>query len=58
MRPFHIFAAESDLRGFERAAPVHWPQAATRRAHQAMLDFRSTDLLTLARAALHGRDPP
>ena len=39
---------------FERAAPVHWPQAAMRRAHQAMV-------LTLARAALqtairHERD--
>jgi|SRR6266513_2860150 len=35
---------------FELAAPVHWPQAAMRRAHQAMLDSRSRDLLTLARA--------
>jgi hypothetical protein len=31
---------------------VHWPQASLRRAHLAMLDSRSSDLLTLARAAL------
>jgi hypothetical protein len=31
---------------------IYWPQDAMRRAHQAMLDSRSQDLLTLARAAL------
>jgi hypothetical protein len=37
---------------FARAAPIFWPQLYVRRAHQAMLDSRSSDLLTLARAAL------
>jgi hypothetical protein len=31
---------------------IYWPQDAMRRAHQAMLDSRSHDLLILARAAL------
>jgi hypothetical protein len=30
---------------------VHWPQACVRRAHEAMLKSRSSDLLTLARVA-------
>jgi hypothetical protein len=29
--------------------PVHWPQEALRRAHRAMLDSQSCDLLVLAR---------
>jgi hypothetical protein len=37
---------------FARAAPVFWPQQSLRRAHEAMLDCRSTDLLKLARVAL------
>jgi hypothetical protein len=48
------------VRNFVKAAmpshkngrPVHWPQHCLRRAHQAMLGSRSTDLLTLARVAL------
>jgi hypothetical protein len=32
--------------------PIFWPQDAVRRAHMAMLDSRSHDLLTLARLAL------
>ena len=32
--------------------PIYWSQACMRRAHQAMLDSRSSDLLTLARVAL------
>jgi hypothetical protein len=31
---------------------VYWPQAALRRAHLAMLDSRSNDLLMLARCEL------
>ena len=33
---------------------MFWPQAALRRAHRAMLDSRSSDLLRLARVALEG----
>jgi hypothetical protein len=36
----------------QKGRPVYWSQAAMRRAHQAMLDSRSHDLLILARAAL------
>jgi hypothetical protein len=32
--------------------PIFWPQDSLRRAHQAMLDCRSNDLLKLARVAL------
>jgi hypothetical protein len=32
--------------------PVYWSQSCMKRAHQAMLDSRSSDLLTLARVAL------
>lgn len=32
--------------------PIFWPQEALRRAHRAMLDARSNDLLKLARCAL------
>ena len=32
--------------------PVYWSQAALRRAHEAMLKSRSSDLLILARLAL------
>jgi hypothetical protein len=35
-----------------RGRAIYWPQDAMRRAHQAMLDSRSHDLLTLARVAL------
>jgi hypothetical protein len=35
-----------------KARPVFWPQDALRRAHRAMLDCRSSDLLRLARVAL------
>jgi hypothetical protein len=38
-------------RGRKRHA-IFWPQDALRRAHAAMLQSRSTDLLTLARVAL------
>jgi hypothetical protein len=31
---------------------IYWPQDFLRRAHRAMLDSRSSDLLTLARVAL------
>jgi hypothetical protein len=37
-----------------KGKPVYWPQAALRRAHEAMLDSHSTDLLVLARCALQG----
>jgi hypothetical protein len=37
-----------------KARPIFWPQDAVRRAHRAMLDSRSSDLLTLARCALEG----
>ncbi|SIO54813.1 hypothetical protein SAMN05443247_07908 [Bradyrhizobium erythrophlei] len=37
-----------------RGKPVYWSQEALRRAHTAMLDSRSSDLLTLARVALQG----
>jgi hypothetical protein len=35
-----------------KAKAIFWSQDAMRRAHQAMLDSRSSDLLTLARVAL------
>src|SRR5204862_1907191 len=43
---------EKRLAVVERSAPVHWSQDSVRRAHQAMLDSRSSDLLKLARVAL------
>jgi hypothetical protein len=36
------------------ARPVYWSEAHLRRAHRAMLDSRSSDLMTLARRALEG----
>jgi len=45
----HVAAAAETAR---RGRPVYWSQDAMRRAHQAMLDSRSSDLLTLARVAL------
>jgi hypothetical protein len=39
------------------ARPVYWPQDAVRRAHMAMLDSRSHDLLVLARVALEAAIP-
>jgi hypothetical protein len=50
-RQFHrltFFQAIGDL--FQNQ--FHWPQEHLKRAHRAMLDCRSNDLLTLARAAL------
>jgi hypothetical protein len=41
-------AAEAARQG----KPIYWPQDAVRRAHTAMLDSRSSDLLTLARVCL------
>jgi hypothetical protein len=35
-----------------RGKPIYWPQHSLRRAHEAMLKSRSTDLLVLARLAL------
>jgi len=43
-----VSAAEMARRG----KPIFWPQDALRRAHKAMLESRSTDLLALARLAL------
>jgi hypothetical protein len=48
--PFARQLAEANVARKGRA--LYWPQDALRRAHQAMLDSRSTDLLTLARVAL------
>jgi hypothetical protein len=36
----------------QHGRPIFWPQDSLRRAHQAMLDCRSNDLLKLARVAL------
>jgi len=36
---------------------IYWPQACIRRAHEAMLKSRSSDLLVLARAALEAAVP-
>jgi hypothetical protein len=36
----------------DHGRPIFWPQDSLRRAHQAMLDCRSNDLLKLARVAL------
>ena len=44
-----VTAAADAARG---GKPVYWSQAALRRAHEAMLKSKSTDLLILARAAL------
>jgi len=45
----HIAAAAETAR---HGKPIYWSQDAMRRAHQAMLDSRSSDFLTLARVAL------
>jgi hypothetical protein len=45
----HVTAAAEAAR---RGRAVYWSQDAIRRAHHAMLDSKSSDLLTLARAAL------
>jgi hypothetical protein len=45
----HVTAAAEAAR---RGRPVYWSQDAMRRAHHAMLDSKSSDLLTLARVAL------
>jgi hypothetical protein len=37
--------------------PIYWPQDCVRRAHEAMLKSRSSDLLTLARCALEAAIP-
>ena len=37
--------------------PIHWPQHCVRRAHEAMLKSRSSDLLVLARVALEAAIP-
>jgi hypothetical protein len=46
----HVAAAVETARRGGR--PIYWSQDCLRRAHQAMLQSRSSDLLTLARIAL------
>jgi hypothetical protein len=42
---------------YRHGKPIFWPQHCVRAAHEAMLKSRSSDLLTLARAALEAAIP-
>jgi hypothetical protein len=47
-------AMEPEAKPCRSNRPIFWTQDHIRRAHRAMLDSRSSDLLTLARCALEG----